>query len=255
MFDRSFALDDGHQRSWTVLAGFSGQLVALGFAMLIPLIYTDSLPSFRWSDIHVLPPVSRPSPPPESLPAMARAQSSAGRPDFVPPTGLTAPVRVPEHPAVIIDPPAAATGFETGPSIPGAIPSSGVATSGVPAAVLVALAPPVEAKVRPAEPPKVADPPKQVRVGGDVQEAKIINRLIPTYPALAKQARVSGVVELLGVIGRDGRVRQLRVVRGHPLLVPAAVDAVRQWTYHPTLLNGEPVEVIAPISIHFTLVQ
>jgi protein TonB len=64
---------------------------------------------------------------------------------------------------------------------------------------------------------------------------------------------VSGVVELLGVLSTDGRIHELKVVRGHPLLVAAALDAVRQWIYEPTLLNGQAVEVAAPITVTFTL--
>jgi protein TonB len=79
--------------------------------------------------------------------------------------------------------------------------------------------------------------------------------VIPVYPPLARNARISGVVQLLGSTGTDGRVPQLRVMKGHPLLVPAALDAVRQWIYYPTLLNGDPVEVVAPIDVHFTLIQ
>lgn len=76
---------------------------------------------------------------------------------------------------------------------------------------------------------------------------------MPVYPPLARQARVSGSVRLIAIIGRDGTVQQLQVVSGHPLLIGAAVEAVRQWLYHPTLLNGEPVEVICPIDVNFTL--
>ena len=79
--------------------------------------------------------------------------------------------------------------------------------------------------------------------------------MIPEYPVLARQARVSGVVELVGIIGVDGIIRQLKVISGHPLLVKAAVDAVTQWRYQPTLLSNEPVEVIAPIRVTFTLSQ
>ena len=92
-----------------------------------------------------------------------------------------------------------------------------------------------------------------VHVGSQVQEAKLIRKVIPTYPALAKQARISGVVHLLGIIGKDGAIENLQVISGHPLLVRAALDAVRQWVYRPTLLNGQPVEVIAPIAISFIL--
>lgn len=66
-------------------------------------------------------------------------------------------------------------------------------------------------------------------------------------------ARVSGVVELEAVVGIDGRIRELRVKSGSPLLAPAAVEAVRQWIYEPTTLNGEPVEIIAPITVTFRL--
>ncbi len=98
----------------------------------------------------------------------------------------------------------------------------------------------------------VALPQEPLQVGGDVQAARIITRVIPTYPAMAKQARISGTVRLLGVIAPDGTIQKLQVVSGHPLLARAALDAVRQWVYRPTLLNGEPVEVIAPIDVIFT---
>jgi protein TonB len=92
-------------------------------------------------------------------------------------------------------------------------------------------------------------------VGGNVQAANLINQVRPVYPPLAKQARISGVVELSAIIGKDGRVQDLKVVRGHPLLVQAALDAVKNWVYRPTLLNGEPVEVSTTIDVNFTLSQ
>jgi periplasmic protein TonB len=81
----------------------------------------------------------------------------------------------------------------------------------------------------------------------------MVRRILPVYPPLAKQARVSGTVRLQGIISKEGTIQQLQVVSGHPLLVPAAIEAVKQWIYRPTLLNGEPVEVIAPIDVNFTL--
>jgi protein TonB len=102
-----------------------------------------------------------------------------------------------------------------------------------------------------AEPAKI--PAKPTPVGGKVQEAKLLNKVIPAFPPLARQARVSGTVQLIGVIAKDGTIQQLQVVSGHPLLVKAALDAVRQWIYRPTLLNGQAVEVIAPIDVIFTL--
>jgi len=97
--------------------------------------------------------------------------------------------------------------------------------------------------------------PQRIRVGGNVQAANLINQVRPVYPPLAKQARISGTVELSAIIGKDGRVQDLKVVRGHPLLVQSALDAVKNWIYKPTLLNGEPVEVSTTIDVNFTLAQ
>ena len=77
----------------------------------------------------------------------------------------------------------------------------------------------------------------------------------PIYPPLAKQARISGVVHLNAVISKDGTIQDLKVISGHPLLVPSALEAVKQWVYQPTLLNGEPVEVVTQIDVNFTLSQ
>jgi protein TonB len=85
--------------------------------------------------------------------------------------------------------------------------------------------------------------------------AKLIRKVKPEYPALAKAARISGVVHLIGVIGKDGTIQNLQLISGHALLARAAIEAVRQWVYRPTLLSGQPVEVIAPIDVNFTLTQ
>jgi protein TonB len=105
---------------------------------------------------------------------------------------------------------------------------------------------------RPGETAKT-EPPRRIRVGGEVLGAKILSRVNPVYPPLAKQARIQGLVKLEGVIAKDGTIEQLRLLSGHPLLAPAALAAVRQWRYRPTHLNGEPVEVVAPIEVHFIL--
>ena len=96
-------------------------------------------------------------------------------------------------------------------------------------------------------------PPDRIRVGGNVQRSKLVREVPPQYPPLARQARIWGTVRLNAMIGRDGAVAKLQVVAGHPLLVPAALEAVRQWTYEPTLLNGKPMEVITQIDVDFTL--
>ena len=94
-----------------------------------------------------------------------------------------------------------------------------------------------------------------IRVGGNVQSAKLVRQPKPAYPPLARQARISGVVKFNAVIAKDGTIQNLTMISGHPLLVQAATEAVRQWVYQPTLLNGEPVEVITTIDVNFTLSQ
>jgi protein TonB len=93
----------------------------------------------------------------------------------------------------------------------------------------------------------------RVRVGGNVQAANLVNKVVPAYPPLAKQARISGTVRFSVLIGKDGNILELQLISGHPLLVAPAMDAVKQWQYKPTLLNGNPVEVITQIDVNFTL--
>jgi protein TonB len=99
----------------------------------------------------------------------------------------------------------------------------------------------------------VAVPAGAIRVAGDVQQSNLVLNPAPVYPPLAKQARVTGTVRLTAVIGKDGHVTNLSVISGHPLLIPASLDAVKDWMYKPTLLNGEPVAVVTEIDINFTL--
>lgn len=96
-------------------------------------------------------------------------------------------------------------------------------------------------------------PPKRLAIGGQVLAAQILNRVQPVYPALARQARIEGVVQLHGIISKEGRIVSLSVITGHPLLVKAALDAVSQWTYRPTYLNQQAIEVEAPIEVRFVL--
>jgi len=94
---------------------------------------------------------------------------------------------------------------------------------------------------------------QQIRVGGNLQQTKLISQPRPVYPPLAKQARIQGAVVLEAVISKQGGVENLRVISGHPLLIQAALDAVKQWKYKPTLLNGEPVEVVTTVTVNFNL--
>jgi protein TonB len=107
----------------------------------------------------------------------------------------------------------------------------------------------------PVPPPPLSSTPQRIRVGAKVQEANLIHKVDPEYPPLAVQARIQGTVRFTAIIGHDGRVQNLQLINGHPLLVQAARQAVNQWEYRPTLLNGSPVEVVTQVEVNFTLPQ
>jgi protein TonB len=239
------------KRVWTTCLGFTGQAVLLGCALLAPIIWPQALPK-AMTAIGLAapgpPPARRPQQDPSRLvPQKARP---AGRQFYD--GAIHMPVVVPEKPAILIDEPAEMPG-----GVPGAVP--GVGFSGGPHKGLIDELTALEFKPAPIRPdrphtdvPKPPEPPRIVRVS-ELQMAKLLHRVEPQYPALARQARVSGTVRLEGIIATDGHLRQLTVLSGHPLLAPAALAAVRQWIYAPTVLNGEPVEVIAPIVVTFNL--
>ena len=116
---------------------------------------------------------------------------------------------------------------------------------------------PMEASPQAAPPAPALPPPPpgvmRIRVGGNVQQAKLRYQVRPVYPDMAKQARVQGVVRLSVLIDTEGKMKNISVIGGHPLLVPAAMEAVKQWQYETTLLNGAPAEVVTQVDINFTL--
>jgi periplasmic protein TonB len=101
--------------------------------------------------------------------------------------------------------------------------------------------------------PPAPAPSRRIRQSAGIQAGLLVHRVNPPYPPLAITARISGTVELRAIIGRDGNVRSVEVLSGSPLLARAAVGAVQQWRYRPTLLNGEPVEVETRITVRFVL--
>ena len=135
--------------------------------------------------------------------------------------------------------------------VPGGVPggTAGGVIGGVIGGVAAA-PPPPPPPVKEAPKPKPTGP---IRVGGNVQQANLISQQKPIYPPLAKQARIQGVVRFNAVISKDGTIQQLTLVSGHPLLIPSAQEAVKNWKYRPTLLNNEPVEVQTTIDVNFTL--
>lgn len=111
----------------------------------------------------------------------------------------------------------------------------------------------IDAKKAPVPQPAPGPAPQQIRVGAAVQQSQLVRRVEPVYPPLALQAGIRGVVVFNAVIGKDGAIQNLTVVSGHPLLAPAAIEAVKQWVYRPTLLNGNPIEVATQIEVPFPL--
>jgi len=223
------------------------QIAAAGVLIIAPLLYNEVLPSFR--PLSVLPPYLVLKP----LPQDTVRASSDSRPSQMSPSPVRvfrAPTQINKldtSPTVIQGEPELTVAGPVGP--PGGVDLSGIFSPSEFSRVAPApVAKPVA--VSPTKPPS-----KPVQVGGDVQAAKLIRKVMPVYPALGRQARVSGTVRLQGIIGKDGSIQQLQVLSGPPLLINAALDAVRQWLYRPTLLNGEPVEVIAPIDVIFHLSQ
>ncbi len=246
MFEQSLLLDPAAARKTGALAAsLTVQTLAVGLMIAIPLIYSDRLPS-----IPPFIPLSLPSPTsPTPLPQKPAVINAASRADSGPARIFSAPrhiVNLSEIPAVdtVEAPQTYTTNPDTG--VPGGMGGSSL-MSQLFSDPLPKARPPVT------DPPK--PPAKPTVVGGDVQAAKLLKKVIPAYPPLARQARVSGTVRLLGVIAKDGTIQQLQVTSGHPLLAAAALSAVRQWIYRPTLLNGQAVEVIAPIDVNFTLSQ
>ncbi|MBI4873528.1 MAG: energy transducer TonB [Acidobacteria bacterium] len=252
MFEQTFIEGTGRTRkTWTVFVSFTVQCLLIGVAILIPLIYTDSLPRTQLTSFLVAPP---PPPPPPPPPAAAPVKVVKTIPRQFDAGRLMAPKVIPKEIAMIKEeelPPPMAGGAGVVGGIPGGVPggSPGGVIGGIISSVPVAAPPP---------PPPVKEAPKpvapqRIRVGGNVQQARLVNQPKPVYPPLAKQARIQGVVRFNAIIGRDGSIMNLQVVSGHPLLVPSALEAVRQWKYQPTLLNGEPVEVVTQIDVNFTL--
>jgi protein TonB len=255
MFEQTF-VDAGAKTSkpWTVFVSFVTQTILIGVAILIPLIYTDTLPRAQLTSFLVAPPPPPPPPPPPQPAAPVKIikviprQFDAGR--------LVAPKAIPKEIAMIKEeelPPSMNTGGVVG-GVPGGVAGGGVGgvIGGIIGSVPSAAPPPPPPPVKKEEKPVT---PQRIRVGGNVQAAKLVRQPKPQYPPLAKQARIQGTVRFQAIIGKDGTIQNLQLMSGHPLLVPSATEAVKQWVYQPTLLNGEPVEVVTQIDVNFTLSQ
>lgn len=242
MFDQFVNSTARTRRPFAVALSFAGQVALVALTVIFPLLRTEAIVPGRLFGV-----VTVPQPRGEQRAAPQRQSSvrpvKSGLRIFTTPV-LQQPPRVPER--IVIDNDAARM-IASG---------AGPASDGMPDGVFGVVSTEVVQAQRIA-PPKLAEKPPvpatPVRVGGKVQAAKLINQVSPIYPPLARQARISGAVRLEAVISRDGRIKSLRVSVGHPLLAQAALEAVRQWVYQPTLLNGEPVEVLTQIEVNFKL--
>jgi periplasmic protein TonB len=205
--------------------------------ILIPLIYTDALPKANLMTFLVAPPPPPPPPPPPAAaPKVVKVQSEVINGQ------LRTPTKIPDKVQMIKEeetPPDMGGGVPGG--VPGGIPggSAGGVMGGILSAGHVDI-------------PKVAAP-QRIRVSSGVSTGLLIKKVQPNYPPLAKQARIQGHVLLQAEISKDGTIQNLQLISGHPMLAPAAIEAVKQWRYKPYLLNGEPVAVETQVDVIFSL--
>ena len=221
--------------------------VFLLILLLVPLLHYETLPAQILTRVippdPPPPPPLPPLPPPASQTARRAAQTEVSLPDFTVPTQIPDTIPPPEM-GEIPDLAALNSGHRGVPEGVG----FGPVTQGVwvPGNTLAPSPPPP-----PPPPPAVEKTPIRVTTG--IQSAKLIRRVEPTYPPLAVRARVQGPVHLQLTIDEVGTVAEVRIISGNLMLVEAAVDAVWKWKYSPTLLNGEPVPVIATVTVNFVL--
>lgn len=239
MFEQS-VLPAPRTRATSLAFSLGAQASLLGLGLIAPLIYFQQLGPVTYPTIDTAPKFA--PLPKELVKTMSRAAASAV--NVYRSAVITAPVTIPRVTPLIEDP--GIEGISTSPaSTPTAshqlLPNIGSAPP----------PPPEPVAAKPPEPAK--KPTGPLRVGGQVMSAKLIHQVKPIYPPLARNARVSGAVKLTATIGRDGSIANLQLLSGPPLLINAALDAVRQWRYQPTLLNGEPVEVLTQIDVNFNL--
>ena len=243
MFEDSLIESGGKlktKRGWTSIVSFLLQFMIIGVMVLIPLIFTEALPKTVTLGFLVAPPPPPPPPPPAAAPVkivkVIQTDIVNGQ--------LRTPTKIPKKVEMIKEdeapPPEMATGGVVG-GVPGGVPGGqmGGVIGGIISSTPVAV-------------PKVATP-QRVRVSLGVSQGLLIKKVQPNYPPLARQARIQGTVLLQAEISKDGTIENLRLISGHPMLAPAAIEAVKQWRYKPYMLNGEPVAVETQVQVNFTL--
>ena len=218
--------------------------LAVGLMVLVPLLFTESLPKAQLLTFLVAPPPPPPPPPPAAQEVQRVVRQI--QTDMLNTGQLRTPTRIPQKVQMIREedapPPIAATGGVVG-GVPGGIP--GGQLGGVIGGIVNATSAAV--------PRFVPVAPQRVRISQGVTKGLLVHRVEPTYPPLARSARVQGDVVLSAVIDTNGQITNLQLVSGHPMLVPSAISAVKEWRYKPYLLNGQPVEVETTITVIFSL--
>jgi len=240
MFEDSLVESSGRiktKRGATTVISFILEFLFLGILVLLPLIFTEALPTKQLMTLITAPPPPPPPPPPPAATPVkvVKIQSELDNGQLRTPTAIPKKIQMIKEDEA----PPAAAGVVGG--VPGGVP--GGTMGGVLGSVMSSM---------PTAVPKVATP-QRVRVSQGVSQGLLIHKVLPQYPPLARQARIQGVVVLEALIGKDGGIQNLHVVSGHPMLTNAALDAVKQWRYKPYYLNGEPVEVETTINVNFTL--
>jgi len=216
--------------------------LVIGVMLIMPLVFTDTLPKAQLLTMLVAPPPPPPPPPPpaEAVQHVMKQLQT----DMLSTGQLRTPTKIPTKVQMIKEeeapPPMPVTGGVVGAV--GGVPGGQV--GGVIGSIVSATS---------AVPKFVPATPTRVRISQGVTKGLLIQKVEPTYPALARAARVQGEVVLSAVIDTNGQITNLNLVSGHPMLVPNAISAVKQWRYKPYLLNGQPVEVETTITVIFSL--
>ena len=241
-------LDFGqHQKrhAFATTTSFVLNCLAVGVMLIMPLVFTESLPKAQLLTFLVAPPPPPPPPPPaaEQVQRVVRQIQT----DLMNTGQLRTPTRIPKKVEMIHE-------EEAPPPMPastgGVIGGFGGVPGGQIGGVIGSI---VSATSAAAVPKFVAPTPQRVRISQGVTKGLLVQKIEPQYPPLARAARVQGEVVLSAIIDSNGQINNLQLVSGHPMLVPAAIAAVKQWRYKPYLLNGAPVEVETTITVIFSL--
>ena len=243
MFEDSLIESGGRlktKRGLTTFLSFGLQMLLVGVLVLVPLLFTEALPKTQLMTFLVAPP---PPPPPPPPPAATQVKVVKIIQTDIINGQLRTPTKIPEKIQMIKEeeaPPPVSTMAGVVGGVPGA---AGGQMGGVIGGII---------NSTPMAIPRVATP-QRVRVSQGVTQGLLLRKIQPTYPPLARQARIQGSVLLQAEISKDGSIQNLRLISGHPMLAPSAIEAVKQWKYKPYILNGEPVEVETQITVNFTL--